>query len=208
VKRAVIGLLLFGVLATACGEEPSEKDAGKGKKGQAASSARPAAAPRAPAKLAAVAAPSSSVPPPPLLAQDMDWQESERSRDPFRSFAETFVDEARGKVRSQREVMLDEYSLDELKLVGIVLGADPPVVLLVDPSGKGHTIRRGQFVGRAEIVQSGGQSGAAYEVNWRLETIRDGDIVFVREDPQNPDVPSATKVIPLRPEGSSASGAD
>jgi type IV pilus assembly protein PilP len=208
VKRAVFGLLLLGVLATACGEEPSEKEGAKGKKGQAAGSAKPAAAPRAPGKQAAVAAPSSSVPPPPLLAQDMDWQESERSRDPFRSFAETFVDEARGKVRSQREVMLDEYSLDELKLVGIVLGADPPVVLLVDPAGKGHTIRRGQFVGRAEIVQSGGQSGAAYEVNWRLETIRDGDIVFVREDPQNPDVPSATKVIPLRPEGSIPSGAE
>jgi hypothetical protein len=27
-------------------------------------------------------------------------------------------------------------------------------------------------------------------------------VVLVREDPQNPDVPSATKVIPLRPEGS------
>jgi hypothetical protein len=26
--------------------------------------------------------------------------------------------------------------------------------------------------------------------------------VLIREDPSNPDVPSATRVIPLRPEGS------
>ena len=56
------------------------------------------------------------------------------------------------------------------------------------------------FGGRAEIVQ-GGASGADYEINWRVERIRDSDIVLVRDDPTNPDVPSATRIIPLRPEG-------
>lgn len=159
------------------------------------------ASPRAPrAQPSAVA--SAAVPGPRIDIQEMDWQESERSRDPFRSFALHFVEEARTKVKSQRQVMLDQYSLDELRLIGIVLRSEPPMAMLVDPTGKGHTVRRGQFVGRAEIVQSSGPSGADYEVNWRVETIRDGDVVFVREDPQNPDVPSQTKVIPLRPEGS------
>jgi type IV pilus assembly protein PilP len=133
--------------------------------------------------------------------QESEWRESERSRDPFRAFANMFVEEARNRVKSQREVVLEDFALDELKLVGIVLRADPPVAMLVDPTGRGHTIRRGQFVGRPDVVQVG-QRGAAYEVNWRVDRIRDGDVVFVREDPQNPDVPSATKVIGLHPEGS------
>ena len=37
-------------------------------------------------------------------------------------------------------------------------------------------------------------------VDQQLDRIRDGDVVFIREDPQNPDVPSATKVLQLRPE--------
>ena len=110
-----------------------------------------------------------------------------------------FVEEAKTRVKSQREVVLDQYSLDELKLVGIVTRILPPRAMLVDPTGKGHVVVRGQFVGRAEIVQ-GGTKGADYEINWRVDRIRDNDIVLVREDPTNPDVPSATRVIPLRPE--------
>ena len=51
-------------------------------------------------------------------------------------------------------------------------------------------------------IESAGRTGASYEINWRVDRIRDGDIVLIREDPANPDVPSATRVIPLRPEGS------
>ena len=66
--------------------------------------------------------------------------------------------------------------------------------------GAQHAFRpRGQFIGRAETVQ-GGASGAEYEINWRVERIRESDIVLVRDDPTNPDVPSATRIIPLRPE--------
>ena len=137
--------------------------------------------------------------PPVVQFQETDFSESERSRDPFRSFASAFAEEARTRVKSQREVVLDQYSLDELKLVGIVTRIQPERALLVDPTGKGHIIIRGQFVGRAETVQ-GGTSGADYEINWRVERIRDTDIVFVRDDPNNPDVPSATRIVALRPE--------
>jgi len=135
-----------------------------------------------------------------LVFEEYEFGESERSRDPFRSYEEQFAVEAKGRVESQREVLLDKYSLDQLRLIGIVQNADPPLAMLVDPTGKGYSIKRGMFVGRAEVVQSPGQRGAAYELNWRVERIRDGDVVFVREDPQNPDVPSATKVISLRTE--------
>jgi type IV pilus assembly protein PilP len=132
---------------------------------------------------------------------ESELAESDRSRDPFRSYAQLFAEEARKAVRSQREVVLDQFSLDELKLIGIARSGGVAVAMLVDPTGKGHTVRRGQFVGRPEVVQGAGQGGTPYEINWRVDRIRDGDVVFVREDPRNPDVPTATKVIPLRPEG-------
>jgi type IV pilus assembly protein PilP len=139
--------------------------------------------------------------PPKIDFQEAEFSENEKSRDPFRSYASMFIQEARGKVKSQREVLLDQYSVDELKLIGIVTGIDVPKAMLVDPTGKGHVVQRGQFLGRAEVVQENTSTGRAYEINWRVDRIRDGDVVLVREDPQNRDVPSATKVIPLRPEG-------
>ena len=139
--------------------------------------------------------------PPKVEFQESDFAETERSRDPFRNYARMFADEARTRVRSQREVILDQYSIDELKLIGIVTRINPNKAMLVDPTGKGHVVTRGQFIGRAERVQGGGQAGAEYEINWRVDRIREGDIVLVREDPALPDVPSATKVLPLRAEG-------
>lgn len=153
------------------------------------------------AEVVSAAASASAEGPPRLEVQEQEFAESDRSRDPFRSYADTFVEEARGKKNLQRQVVLDQYSLEELKLVGIVTGTAAPVAMLVDPTGKGHVIRRGQFIGRAETVPSPNQSGASYEMNWRVDRIRDGDVVLIREDPQNPDVPTATRVIPLRPEG-------
>lgn len=156
----------------------------------------------APAAVAADAgAGDAATGPPKIDFQEAEFSETEKSRDPFRAFAGMFVAEARGKVKSQREVLLDQYSVDELKLIGIVTGIDVPKAMLVDPTGKGHVVARGQFLGRAEVVQENTSNGRAYEINWRVDRIRDGDVVLIREDPQNRDVPSATKVIPLRPEG-------
>jgi len=138
---------------------------------------------------------------PKLEVQENEFAESERSRDPFRSFANTFVTEkSTGHGHPQHEVILHQYSLDELKLIGIVTRAEPAKAMLVDPTGKGYVIKRGQFVGRADVVQGAGTSGNVYEINWRVERIRPGDVVLVREDPANPDVPTATRVIALRPE--------
>ena len=136
--------------------------------------------------------------PPPLDFQETSFVESERSRDPFRSYAQIFVDEARGAVVSQREVVLEQYAIEQLKLVALVGGLEPARAMLVDPAGVGHVVKRGQYVGRASVVQPTGGTGAAYEVNWRVDRIRDGDMVLVRDDPTNPEIPSATRVIPLR----------
>jgi len=151
-----------------------------------------------PASAVATATASAERPSARLPIDEVDFTESERSRDPFRSYARTFAQETKGRVRSQREVVLPEYTLDELKLIGIVTRLQPAKAMLVDPTGKGHVIQRGQFVGRADVVLGAGRSGTTYEVNWRVDRIRDGDVVLVREDPANPDVPTITRVLPLR----------
>lgn len=162
----------------------------------------PSASPdrRATGQIDAAAAEKAAEKLPTVPLEEADFMESDRSRDPFRSYAQTFVDEARGSVRSQREVLLDQYSIDELKLIAIVGNANPARAMLVDPTGVGHVVSRGQYVGRATLVQPAGGVGASYEVNWRVDRIRDGDVVFVRDDPSNPEAPSATRVVPLRSE--------
>jgi type IV pilus assembly protein PilP len=136
---------------------------------------------------------------PPLVSAPIDFLEAARWRDPFVSYASEFARDAKKRVKSQREVVLDQYALDELKLAGLVTGIRPARAMLIDPSKTGHVVHEGQFVGKPEVVQ-GGTSGAEYEINWRVDRIRENDIVFVREDPANPDVPTATRVVPLRPD--------
>ena len=132
--------------------------------------------------------------------QESEFTESERSRDPFRAFVTNFVDEARTQTKSQREVVMEEYSLDDLRLIGIVTGGVEARAMLLDPRGHGYVIRRGQFIGRAEVVQGESKGNKSYEINWRVDKVRDGDVVLVREDPKNPEIPSSTRVLSLHPE--------
>jgi type IV pilus assembly protein PilP len=140
------------------------------------------------------------------VLREEDFVETESSRDPFRSFADIFLKERQSTSKTQREVLLDRFAIDELKLVGIVTGTAEPRAMLVDPVGTGWIVRRGQFLGKAEVVRASGASGASYELNWRVERIRDGDIVLVREDPAHSDIPPATRVIPMRSEDQPAGG--
>jgi type IV pilus assembly protein PilP len=190
-------LMLVALLLAACAEEEISKPS---RPGGAAAPARPAPVASASASAAAAAAA------PKFDIVESEFSESERSRDPFRSFLSIFKEENKGTTKSQREVVLSQFGIDELKLIGIVTRVDPAKAMLVDPHGTGHVVQRGQFVGKADIVQAAGRTGASYEINWRVDRIRAGDIVLVREDPSNPDVPSATRVIPLRPEGTDVAG--
>jgi|GEM_PF-303191 len=193
--RHLATLLLLGSVCMGCGEEiisqaPDGQAAGTVQRGE-----KPAAEDQADSDI-----------PPPVDFQETAFVESERSRDPFRNYAKMFVNEARGEVTSQREVILEQYSIDELRLVALIQRMHPARAMLVDPSGLGHVVQRGQYLGRASVVQPTGGVGASYEVNWRVDRIRDGDLVLVRDDPSNPDVPSATRVVPLRTDDVTASG--
>jgi type IV pilus assembly protein PilP len=201
VKAQIALCLVLGLSLAACGddEETSPKPASSAKKFRSTPAPEAEASADAPSLASARPLP----PPPRRDFFEADFTETERSRDPFRSYARKFAAEEEGSPeRSQREVLLKEFAVDDLKPIGIVTRVTPARAMLVDPTGRGHVVRRGQFIGRADLVRVAGQSGTTYELNWRLDSIRDGDVVLVREDPNNPDVPAATKVIPLRPEGS------
>jgi type IV pilus assembly protein PilP len=187
-RASLVPVLAGALVLAACSEEPVEP---------APSAAKPDA--RAKAASTAPAKKGAQEPQLPRIEFPVDFNDAARNRDPFQSFASDFAEEAKKRVRSQREVILDQYSLDELKLTGIVTRITPSRAMLVDPTGKGHVVHGGQFVGKAEIVQ-GGAGSADYEINWRVDRVRENDVVLVREDPANPDVPSATRVIPLRPD--------
>jgi type IV pilus assembly protein PilP len=135
-----------------------------------------------------------------------DFTTSDRNRDPFRSYVEIFIsDSPSGPGKEHRvQVSADRFSLDELKLVAIVSGTNTPRAMFVDTEGKGWIVTLGQLIGRSELVKAGGSGGAEYDLNWRVDRIREGDVVFVRENPGRANIPTATRVIALRPEGDQA----
>jgi type IV pilus assembly protein PilP len=128
-----------------------------------------------------------------------DFVESDRNRDPFRSFI-VQNQQVNRQALNQRKVELAQYSIDKLKLVAIVQGADQPRAMFIDPSGKGTVVYKGTFICRPEVVHIGGSNGPEYQLNWRVDRIRDTDVVLIREDPAQPAIPPATRVIPLHPE--------
>jgi type IV pilus assembly protein PilP len=160
-------------------------------------------APPAPVQRAAPAASASAsaLAPEVKVAEltENDFVESDHNRDPFRSFL-VQNQNANRQVSNQRKTELSQYALDELKLVAIVLGSDQPRAMFVDPSGKGTVVYKGTFICRPEVVHIGGSNGPEYELNWRVDRIREGDVVLIREDPAQPAIPPATRVIPLHPE--------
>jgi type IV pilus assembly protein PilP len=79
-----------------------------------------------------------------------DFAESDTNRDPFRSYLAKFGPE-RPPIGKQHKVLLEKFSLDELRLVAIVAGDDvTPRAMFVDPSGMGVLIKRGDHVSKAD----------------------------------------------------------
>jgi type IV pilus assembly protein PilP len=152
------------------------------------------------ARSGGVAAVASAVAPskgPPIT--ENDFAESDHNRDPFRSFASLFVDKTNRSAKNELPVILPQYAIDELKLVAIVLAGDYPRAMVLDPTGKGWVVKRGDYLGRPDTVHTGGTNGTDYQLNWRVERVRDGDIVLSRED-RALSGNTATRVIPLHPD--------
>lgn len=137
---------------------------------------------------------------PALTYNDEVFVESEiQNRDPFRGFARIF--KATPPETPQRRVTMPNSTIEEMTLIAIISGVAQPRAMLTDNSGIGHVVKRGDYVGRAEIIQTGGADALPITLNWRVDRIRPGEVILVREDPTAPGRPPLTRVIPLYPEG-------
>jgi type IV pilus assembly protein PilP len=147
----------------------------------------------------AASAPTPARPPQAEAVQrayrDSDFVESEQNRDPFRNYATEL--KMRAPVVAQRTVLMPDTSIDEMKLIAIVSGVEQPCAMLVDQRGVGYVTTRGDFVGKADVVQGGGADALPVALNWRIDRIRDNEVVLAREDPTAPNRPPLTRVIPL-----------
>jgi type IV pilus assembly protein PilP len=135
---------------------------------------------------------------PALAYQDDDFVESNVNRDPFRSFAKIF--RVRPLEAPQRTVIMPTMGIDELQLIAIVSGVTTPRAMFLDGSGVGYAVERGDYIGRGDTIQTGGEDGISVVLNWRVDRIRDGEVVLTREDPTAPNRPPLTRVLALHDE--------
>ena len=145
----------------------------------------PLAAP--PAPLAAPPAPPEPAiaPAPPVAPPELD------GRDPFA--ASVIV--TRPPTTDDRPRKSKRFNLDQLRLVGIVSTPEAPRAMFVDPRGKGWVVTRGELVGRPEVLHD---AQGDHAVSWRVDRIRESEIVLVREDAASSLVPLSTRVLALR----------
>lgn len=128
--------------------------------------------------------------------RDSDFVESETNRDPFRSFLAP-PGKAAAPPKTQRLVLMPNTPIQSVRLIAIVTGIAQPKAMMVDEKGVGYVASRGDFVGRAEVVQSGGSENLPVSLNWRVDRIRENEVVLAREDPSGPNRPPLTRVIAL-----------
>jgi Tfp pilus assembly protein PilP len=126
--------------------------------------------------------------------------ESPSRRDPFRSFIIPLTKQETFSTTPQIISILDQYQIDELKLVAIVSSSGgaggSPMAMVEDPAGVGHIIRRGNYVGKGETVRRV-STGEEIQIFWKVARIREDAIVFEREDPFAATEATVTKILPL-----------
>ncbi|HEY6881735.1 MAG TPA: pilus assembly protein PilP [Polyangiales bacterium] len=195
--RAALGALALALAVQGCDSDPN-----------AVLSQSSASGP--PLKVGATAsAPSASRPaqaePVQRAYRDSDFVESEQNRDPFRNYSTEL--RVRAPVVAQRTVLMPDTAIEEMKLIAIISGVEQPCAMIVDQRGVGYVTTRGDFVGKADVVQGGGADALPVALNWRVDRIRDNEVVLAREDPTAPNRPPLTRVIALHGDEVPAAGA-
>ncbi len=190
ISRTSLAAVWIALMLGGCEDEiPRAAQRGLGGGGGTPSAAAPSsAAPDAKTPEAKVVPAWSSL-------RDGDFVESEANRDPFRNF--TVEVKTKVPLVAQRTVLMPNTPLRAMRLIAIISGIDQPRAMLVDERGVGYVTTRGDFVGIADIVQTGGAENLPVALNWRVDRIRANEVVFAREDPSGPNRPPLVQVIPL-----------
>ncbi|MCB9591782.1 MAG: pilus assembly protein PilP [Sandaracinaceae bacterium] len=193
VTKVLVLAALLGLATTGCEEEPMVV-------GRSTTPAPPPAGEGAPGAPIAEADAGVDAGPEGASYRDEDFAESDTNRDPFRSFESMFVVDPPELDRGGRDVTMPDTGIDQMRLIGVVTGFANPRAMIIDSEGVGHVVRRGDYIGRSEVVQVGGTEQLPVTLNWRVDRIRDAEIVLIREDPTAPNRPPLTRVLTLRDE--------
>ncbi len=194
-KRVLGYSLLAGVLFVSCGEDEPDPATGNPFKRPGTLPTKPVA-PQPNANGQAAGDPDAVEALPTLSYRDEQFVESLTNRDPFRDFKHIF--KAKAPVSDQRKVKMPDTSIDQMKLIAIVSGVAKPRAMVTDKTGKGNVIVRGDYIGRPEVVQTGGAEGVPVSLNWRVDRIRSDEVVLSRQDPTAPDRPPVVRTMSLR----------
>lgn len=177
-------LAILGSSLWACGESAPTAQRGYG--GPAASGGAAAAAGAEKAKE-----------PDPLVYKDEDFAESLKNRDPFRIYTTIFRSDDPGT--STREVLMPSTAVEDMRLIAIITGLARPKAMMVDTTGVGYVVERGDYLGRPKMIQASGSVALAF--NWRVDRIRDNELVLTQPDPSDPSRVGVTKIIELSSSG-------
>ena len=82
-----------------------------------------------------------------------DFVETDSNRDPFHSYLSTFA--AQVVINKQHKILMEKFSLDELKLIAIIGGEGSPLkAMFVEPSPPmaGVTVARGDHVSKSDAL--------------------------------------------------------
>jgi hypothetical protein len=190
--RRALALAAIVLALAACDEgEPTMATRGAPR----AAGAAPAAPAGAAAPAAGDAAPSAILREP-VAYKDEDFIESIANRDPFKIYTTQYRADLPEGI--QRRVYMPTTAVEEMRLIAIVTGVPKPKAMLLDPLGVGHVVERGDYVGRPKVIQASGN--VAMTLNWRVDRIRDNEVVLTQEDATDPTRVAMTKIIPLRDE--------
>ncbi|MBX3271874.1 MAG: pilus assembly protein PilP [Sandaracinaceae bacterium] len=198
--RASVLAGVMGLAAAGCEEEPIQVGRGLGPAGPTGPGPAAPGAPGEGVDAGVDAGPEI------VTYRDEDFVDSDSNRDPFRSYESMFIIQVPEIDQGGRDVTMPDTGIDEMRLIGVVTGSANPRAMIVDRDGVGHVVRRGDYVGRSEVVQVGGTEQLPVTLNWRVDRIRDAEIVLTREDPTAPNRPPLTRVLMLRNEDEERAG--
>ena len=66
-------------------------------------------------------------------------------RDPFRTY---FSEIEKEDAVTRKLTELQQYDLDQLRLVAVIVGTATPKAMVEDPAGKGHVVKTGTLIGK------------------------------------------------------------
>jgi hypothetical protein len=118
-------------------------------------------------------------------------------RDPFHVDPSVFIDPAPTDPAQPSDVVVGDVPVAQLRLEALVRLDREHRAMVVGPNGVGFTLRRGDYVGKAETMSRADGRRGATRTHWRVDRITDADVVLALENIATPDAPRAYRVLAL-----------